>query len=201
MLTLSGLVPPTRGVVRLGDVDLWRVDPEERTDALAVVFQETVLFAETVRENILLGRDIPEDEVRHITDIVRATAFIDALPEGFDTIVGERGVTLSGGQRQRIALARALARRPRVLLLDDATSAVDPAIEQQILANLRATADMTLFVVAYRLATIRLADRVVFLDGGRVAATGTHDELLGRPDYSSLVRAYELAAAEADDDG
>jgi ATP-binding cassette subfamily B protein len=200
-LTLSGLVPPTRGVVRLGDVELWRVPAEERTDALAVVFQETVLFADSVRENITLGRDLDDDAVRAITDIVRATAFVDALPEGLDTVIGERGVTLSGGQRQRIALARALARRPRVLLLDDATSAVDPAIEQQILANLRASADMTLVVVAYRLATIRLADRVVFLDGGRVVATGTHDELLTREDYSSLVRAYELAAAEADDDG
>jgi ABC-type multidrug transport system fused ATPase/permease subunit len=196
MLALSGLVPPTRGVVRLGDVDLWRVPPDERTDAIAVVFQETILFADTVRENIALGSDLDEDELRHITDVVRATSFIDALPDGFDTVLGERGVTLSGGQRQRLALARALARRPRVLLLDDATSAVDPAIEQQILANLRAEADMTLVVVAYRLATIRLADRVLFLDGGRVAATGTHEDLLGRADYASLVRAYELATAE-----
>jgi ABC-type multidrug transport system fused ATPase/permease subunit len=200
VLNLSGLVPPTRGVVRLGGADLWRVDADERTDALAVVFQETILFADTIRENIVLGRDIDEAQLRHITDVVRATSFIDALPQGFDTVVGERGVTLSGGQRQRIALARALARRPRVLLLDDATSAVDPAIEQQILANLRREIDMTLVVVAYRLATIRLADRVVYIDAGRVAATGSHEELLERPDYAALVRAYELAASEADDD-
>jgi ABC-type multidrug transport system fused ATPase/permease subunit len=200
VLNLSGLVPPTRGVVRLGGVDLWRVDPDERTGALAVVFQETILFADSIRENIALGRELDDRELRHITDVVRATAFIDALPHGFDTVVGERGVTLSGGQRQRIALARALARRPRVLLLDDATSAVDPAIEQQILANLRAEIDMTLVVVAYRLATIRLADRVVYLDGGRIVATGSHDELLDRPDYAALVRAYELAASEAGND-
>jgi ATP-binding cassette subfamily B protein len=202
VLVLSGLVPPTRGGVRIGEVDLWRVHPDERTDALATVFQETLLFAETVRENILLGRQVYDHELRRITDVVRATSFIDALPDGFDTVVGERGVTLSGGQRQRIALARALARRPRVLLLDDATSAVDPAIEQQILANLRAEAEMTVVVIAYRLATIRLADRVAYIDGGRVVATGTHEELLERPDYSALVRAYELAAAaaiEADD--
>jgi ATP-binding cassette, subfamily B, bacterial len=201
VLTLSGLVPPTRGGVQLGGADLWRVDPDERTAAMAIVFQETILFADTIRENIALGRDMSDAELRHVTDVVRATAFVDALPQGFDTIVGERGVTLSGGQRQRIALARALARRPRVLILDDATSAVDPAIEQQILANLRREIDMTLVVVAYRLATIRLADRVVYLDGGRVAATGSHDELLERADYAALVRAYELAAAEADLDG
>jgi ABC-type multidrug transport system fused ATPase/permease subunit len=200
VLNLSGLVPPTRGVVRLGGADLWRVDPDERTAALSVVFQETILFADTIRENVTLGRDLDDDQLRHITDVVRATAFIDALPQGFDTVVGERGVTLSGGQRQRIALARALARRPRVLLLDDATSAVDPAIEQQILANLRAEIDMTLVVVAYRLATIRLADRVVYLDAGRIAATGSHDDLLERPDYAALVRAYELAASEVDDE-
>jgi ABC-type multidrug transport system fused ATPase/permease subunit len=201
VLTLSGLVPPTRGGVRLGGAELWRVDPEERTAAMAVVFQETILFADTIRENIALGRELDDSELRHITDVVRATAFIDALPHGFDTVVGERGVTLSGGQRQRIALARALARRPRVLLLDDATSAVDPAIEQQILANLRREIDMTLVVVAYRLATIRLADRVVYLDSGRIVATGSHDDLLERPDYAALVRAYEIAAAEADLDG
>lgn len=197
VLAMSGLVPPTRGVVRLGGVELVRVDPRERTDAMAIVFQETLLFADTIRENITLGRAINDDELRAITDVVRATTFIDALPDGFDTVVGERGVTLSGGQRQRIALARALARRPRVLVLDDATSAVDPAIEQQILANLRAEADMTLLVVAYRLATIRLADRVVFIDSGRIVATGTHDQLLARDDYSALVRAYELSSTAA----
>jgi ATP-binding cassette subfamily B protein len=201
VLTLSGLVPPTRGGVRLGGVDLWRVEPEERTRAMAVVFQETILFADTVRENIALDRDLDDSELRHLTDVVRATAFIDALPQGIDTVIGERGVTLSGGQRQRIALARALARRPRVLLLDDATSAVDPAIEQQILANLRAEATMTVVVVAYRLATIRLADRVAYFDAGRVVATGSHEDLLALPAYAALVRAYEIAAAEAELDG
>jgi ATP-binding cassette subfamily B protein len=98
-------------------------------------------------------------------------------------------------------LARALARRPRVLLLDDATSAVDPAIEQQILANLRAEATMTVVVVAYRLATIRLADRVAYFDAGRVVATGSHEDLLALPAYAALVRAYEIAAAEAELDG
>ena len=108
---------------------------------------------------------------------------------------GERGVTLSGGQRQRLALARALLRRPRVLLLDDATSAVDPVVEAEILGNLRRQEGHTLLVVAHRLATIRLADRVLFLEDGRIAAEGPHDELLGIPAYAALVRAYEGTAA------
>jgi ABC-type multidrug transport system fused ATPase/permease subunit len=108
-------------------------------------------------------------------------------------VVGERGITLSGGQRQRLALARALLRRPRVLLLDDATSAVDPVVEAAILANLRAEGGHTLLVVAHRLATIRLADRVLFLEDGRIAAEGPHGELLAIPAYAALVRAYEGA--------
>ena len=113
------------------------------------------------------------------------------LPAGDATVVGERGVTLSGGQRQRVALARALAGRPRVLVLDDATSAVDPTIEAEILGGLR-QGDTTMLVVAHRLSTIMLADRVVHLDAGRVRGIGTHTELLADPEYAALVTAYEI---------
>ncbi len=113
-----------------------------------------------------------------------------ALPRGADTVVGERGVTLSGGQRQRVALARALAGRPRILVLDDATSAVDPVIESEILGGLR-SGETTMLVVAHRLSTILLADRVVHLEDGRVRAIGTHSELLADPEYVALVTAYE----------
>ncbi|MBA3363147.1 MAG: ATP-binding cassette domain-containing protein, partial [Actinobacteria bacterium] len=115
-----------------------------------------------------------------------------ALPHGYDTQVGERGLTLSGGQRQRVALARAVLTDPRVLILDDATSSVDASIEAQILAALREELHTTLVVIAYRLSTIRLADRVLFLEGGRVSATGTHDGLMAAaPGYAAIIRAYE----------
>ena len=127
------------------------------------------------------------------TEIARADAFIQDLAEGYDTVVGERGVTLSGGQRQRVALARALIRRPRLLVLDDATSAVDAEVEQQILANLRQSVDATVIVVAQRVSTIELADRVLYFHGGRIAGVGTHEQLLSHPGYESLVRAYEQA--------
>ena len=116
------------------------------------------------------------------------------MPEGIHTVVGERGVTLSGGQRQRVALARALAGSPRVVFLDDATAAVDPVVEARILENLRKELDLTLIIVAHRLSTIRLADRVVFLSDGRVSATGTHEELMAIPAYAALAQAYEAEA-------
>lgn len=121
----------------------------------------------------------------------RVERFLPRLSDGWDTIVGERGVTLSGGQRQRVALARGLARAPRLLILDDATSAVDPTIEAEILAGLRGDSTTSLLIIAHRLSTIRLADRVVYLADGVVRATGSHDELLALEDYQSLVSAYE----------
>ena len=156
--------------------------------------REAFLFADSVRNNIDLGGLATDDEVAAAMAVAQVDRFLPELPNGLATVVGERGVMLSGGQRQRVALARALLRRPRVLLLDDATSAVDPVVEQQILAGLRSELSATTVIVAHRLTTIELADRVLYLSGGRVAAAGTHQDLLAHPGYEALVRAYEEAA-------
>ncbi|MFN2489481.1 MAG: ATP-binding cassette domain-containing protein [Actinomycetota bacterium] len=136
----------------------------------------------------------PWSSVVRAARLAQAHDFIMALPDGYATVVGERGVTLSGGQRQRVALARALLRRPRVLVLDDATSSVDPTVEARILEGLRAELDTTLILIAYRVSTISLADRVLFLDEGRVVADGTHGELLSYEPYAAMVQAYQGAA-------
>jgi ATP-binding cassette, subfamily B, bacterial len=193
---LVRLDDPDQGEVLVGGVNVRHVDPRALRSAATLVFQESFLFATTIRENITLDSGADDDEIVAAARLARADTFIRQMPQGFDTVVGERGVTLSGGQRQRVALARALVRRPRVLVLDDATSAVDPTIEAQILHGLRRELSTTLIVVAYRLSTIRLADRVLFLHGGRIAATGTHEELLvDEPRYRAIVQAYERGAA------
>ena len=201
---LAGLVPPTSGEVRIDGRATTTLGPEGVSGSVATVLQETFLFADTVRANLTLGHDVGDVELVAALDAAAASGFVAELDEGLDTVLGERGVTLSGGQRQRLAIARALLRRPAVLVLDDATSAVDPVIEAGILAVLRRPFDgdnqvdrPTLLVVAHRLATIRLADRVLFLDGGRIAASGTHDELLELDAYAALAHAYELASSDS----
>jgi ATP-binding cassette, subfamily B, bacterial len=186
------LVDPDEGHVAIGDIDLRHTDPASLRRSVAIVFQESFLFATSVRENIALDSGATEDEIVRAARIAACDRFIRALPEGYDTVVGERGLSLSGGERQRVALARALVRTPRLLILDDATSAVDPSIEAEILGGLRRELQTTLVVVAYRLSTISLADRVIFLRAGQVQATGSHPELLrGEPDYAAIIRAYE----------
>ncbi len=189
---LAGLHPPVDGTVALGGVPVHELRIADRTGALALAFQETFLFADTILENVALGRDVSDRDVREALRVAGAIDFVEALPRGIHTVVGERGVTLSGGQRQRVALARALVGKPRVLFLDDATAAVDPVVEGRILDNLRDELHLTMLVVAHRLSTIRLADRIVFLADGRVAGIGTHDELMRLPAYAALATAYEL---------
>ena len=187
-------------MVLVGGVDVRDADPVALRRDVSIVFQESFLFATTVRENIAL-----DPGARRRTSSARArsrrpTGSSESLPHGYDTVVGERGHTLSGGERQRVALARALARGPRVLILDDATSSVDPTIEAEILGALRRELSSTLIVVAYRLSTIRLADRVIFLEDGRVGGTGSHDELLAtHPGYAAIIQPTNGASDDRPD--
>jgi len=195
---LVRLVDPDTGAVLLDGVDLRSLRRGGVSGHAAVVSQATFLFDDTVRENVALGADIDDEAVWAALRLAQADRFVQALPDGLDTRVGERGTSLSGGQRQRLALARALVRRPRLLVLDDATSSVDPAVEAAILRGLRA-ADLaaTVVVVAYRRATITLADEVVYVERGRVLGRGTHAELLtSTPGYARLVLAYDEAEQE-----
>jgi ABC-type multidrug transport system fused ATPase/permease subunit len=221
---LARLVDPDEGAIRVDGVDVRDLARGGLSALLSVVPQTAFLFDDTVRDNVTLGAEATDAEVWEALRTAQADAFVAALPEGLDTQLGERGTSLSGGQRQRIALARALVRRPRLLVLDDATSAVDPEVEARILAGLRTpsvegsgvskatsfrpadartstaggvetteTPDTTLVVVAYRKATISLADDVLFLVDGVIADRGPHDELVARnPAYARLVNAYEL---------
>jgi ATP-binding cassette, subfamily B, bacterial len=205
------LVDPGRGSILLDGIDLRDLPAGSLAEHASLVPQATFLFDDTVRGNVTLGLEVDDAEVWAALRVAQADGFVAALPEGLDTQLGERGTTLSGGQRQRLSLARALVRRPRLLVMDDATSAVDPDVESRILAALKGGLDgtrggpgaagndrATVVVVAYRKATIGLADEVVFLDDGRVADRGPHEELLSRnPAYADLVNAYENATAEA----
>jgi ABC-type multidrug transport system fused ATPase/permease subunit len=195
-LLAAGLVPPTSGSVRLDGAELGDLTAEALTADVCLVLQQAFVMDATVRENVTLGEDIDEETVRWALRVAQAEAFVDALPDGLDTELGERGGSLSGGQRQRIALARALARRPRLLILDDATSACDPSVELAILDGIRREmTSSTLLLIAYRKSTISLADQVVHLDHGRVADVGAHEERRARSEgYRALVDAYDEAA-------
>jgi ATP-binding cassette, subfamily B, bacterial len=200
---LVRLIDPDHGTVRFDGRDVRDLSRDELAANVSIVFQEAFLFDDTVKGNITLGGDFTDAEVEAAARLAQAHGFISELEHGYETQVGERGATLSGGQRQRIALARALIRQPRLLVLDDATSAVDPSVEAEILRGLSdAELPATVVVVAYRRGSITLADEVVFVRDGRVMGRGTHEELLdSSPHYANLVTAYERRAREAAEAG
>jgi ATP-binding cassette subfamily B protein len=195
---LTRLVDPDAGTVRVDGRDVTTLRKGQLSRNVSLVPQTAFMFDDTVRDNVTLGADVSDEEVWAALRTAQADGFVAALPDGLDSLLGERGTSLSGGQRQRLSLARALVRRPRLLILDDATSAVDPEVEARILASLRDDVDgsaASLVVVAYRKATISLADEVVHLDDGRIVGRGTHAELLATsPAYAQLVNAYEVDA-------
>jgi ATP-binding cassette subfamily B protein len=194
--TLVNLIPrfydPTAGSVRIDGYDLRDVTLASLRSQIGIVLQETQLIRGTIRENIAFGKpDATDDEIRAAAEAAQAADFIAAQPQGYNTVVGDRGVGLSGGQKQRIAIARALLVRPRLLILDDSTSAVDAATEAKIQAafdTLMRDKQTTVFVIAQRLSTVRAADRILLLDDGRLVASGTHEELLAEsPLYNDIL--------------
>ena len=195
---LLRLVDPDSGQVLLDDVDLRTVRHGGVAEVAALVPQQTFMFEDTIRDNVTLGGRHTDDEVWEALRVSQARRFVRTLPDGLDTRVGERGTNLSGGQRQRIALARAVVRRPQLLILDDATSAVDPSVEQEILSALRRVSRATtVLLVAYRMATIALADEIIYVEEGQVRGHGSHVSLLAScPGYAALVSAYAREAAD-----
>jgi ATP-binding cassette subfamily B protein len=183
----------TRGAVRIDGIDVSRLELAELRRAVGFVPQETFLFGETLRQNVLLGA--PDDgRLEHVAEVSQLVEALPSLPNGFDTLLGERGINLSGGQKQRTAIARALAQDPPVFVLDDALSAVDAHTEARILAALRgALSGRTSIIVSHRLAAVRDADWILVLDEGRIVEEGVHPDLIARGGrYWELLRRQQL---------
>jgi ATP-binding cassette, subfamily B, multidrug efflux pump len=200
--TLAHLVPrlldPSAGVVTLDGIDLREFSPEELRRQIGYVPQETFLFSATLGQNIAFGvKDATESEIRRAAEIAGLATDIDGFPDGFETVVGERGITLSGGQKQRTAIARAVLRDPRILILDDALASVDTATEERILTELAGVMrGRTTILISHRVSTIRNADRIFVIEHGELVAEGSHGELLERGGYYADLYEKQLLEEE-----
>ncbi|MCI0777807.1 MAG: ABC transporter ATP-binding protein, partial [Chloroflexi bacterium] len=185
------------GSIKIDGVDIRDLKLQELRSNVGLVFEDTFLFSDTIRNNIAYGNlDATEEEVMKAAQLAHAAEFIERIPEGYDTVVGEQGYSLSGGQRQRIAIARAMLKQTRVLILDDATSSVDARMEEEIRNALRIVMEgRTTVIISHRVSTIALADKVVLIDQGRVVDTGSHVELLSSsPRYQEVLGQVEVRA-------
>jgi ATP-binding cassette subfamily B protein len=199
LINLLARLFEARGVIELDGVPIRELSLTRLRRALGYVPQDGFLFSETFRENVGFGSDTPltDEELAHLCRQALLTDEVARFPGGFDQEIGERGVTLSGGQRQRTCIARALARDPRVLVLDDALSAVDTETESRLVHNLKTAGEgRTVVITAHRLSTVRHADQIVVLDQGRAAAQGTHEELLAQPGWYRETWARQQAQEE-----
>jgi ATP-binding cassette subfamily B protein len=192
---VARLYDPSEGSVLVDGVDVREVDVISLRSEVAFVADDSFLFSATVADNIAYARPTASrDEIEVAARRAQADKFIRDLPGGYETVVGERGLTLSGGQRQRLAIARALVADPRILILDDATSSVDATTEAAIKEGLReAMAGRTTFIIAHRLSTVSLADEIVVMDGGRIVDRGTHEELLAGCSFYREIAEHGLA--------
>lgn len=193
--TLVSLIPrlydSTKGRILIDGRDIRSIDLKTLRSSIGIVLQESILFSGTIRDNICWGNEnATEEEIIEATKIAQAYDFIMSFPDGFDTLIGQRGVNLSGGQKQRLAIARAIIKKPAILILDDSTSAVDLATEQRILRGLKEImGQCTIFIIAQRISTVMNADKILILDNGRIVAQGTHRELLEEnPIYQDIYR-------------
>ena len=192
---IARLYDPSEGTVLVDGADVRDVDVESLRSQIAFVADDSFLFTASVAENIAYAhQDASLEQIEAAARRAQADAFIRELPEGYETRVGERGLTLSGGQRQRVAIARALLADPRILILDDATSSVDATTEAAIKAGLReAMAGRTTFIIAHRLSTVSLADEIVVMDSGSIVDRGTHEELLAGCGFYREIAEHGLA--------
>jgi ATP-binding cassette subfamily B protein len=192
------LFDPTRGRVEIGGVDVRRFDPKELRREIGFVPQETFLFSATLAENIAWGApDATPHQIRWAADVAGLGTDIETFPNGLETVIGERGLTLSGGQKQRAAIARAILRNPRILILDDALSSVDTLTEEKILNGLAdVMRNRTSILISHRVSTVQNAGRILVLSHGRVVETGTHRELLDRGGYYAELYQKQLLEEE-----